>query len=77
MIGRNVKRKPLPDDGLTARVAALEARLEDLEQQLRETRQHHLRLAEITDVVQELLVPAVNRDDARVAHAADAFTETL
>jgi hypothetical protein len=48
--------------GLAARVAALEAAVE-------ENRRLNQRLADVLDVVTELLVPAVDRDDARLREA--------
>jgi hypothetical protein len=69
------------DDGeverLVARVTALESTVAELESQLQEARRHHLRIAEITDVVQELLIPLADRDNERIASAIDAFARTL
>lgn len=53
---RRVRRHRI---GLRARVVALEA-------EVQENRQLHRRLAELTDVVAELLVPVADRDGARV-----------
>jgi prefoldin subunit 5 len=47
---------------LQARVAALEAAVE-------ESRQLHQRLADVVDVVTEVLVPVADRDDARLRAA--------
>jgi hypothetical protein len=38
---------------------------------VQECRQLNLRLAELTDVVQELLVPLAQRDEARLADAIE------
>jgi hypothetical protein len=57
--------------------AALEQRIADLEADVAELRRHHLRLAEITDVVQELLIPLAARDDARTEAAIRRFNESL
>jgi hypothetical protein len=41
----------------------LSGRVEDLEREVQELRQLSRRLAEVLDVVTELLVPAMDRDD--------------
>jgi hypothetical protein len=58
------------DAGLAARVAALEAAVE-------ESRQLNQRLADVVDVVTEVLVPAVDRDDERVRAALANLDKTL
>lgn len=55
---------------LRQRVAALEA-------EVQETRRLNRRVAELTDVMEEVLVPAANRDDERLQHALRSYTETL
>jgi hypothetical protein len=55
---------------LAARVAALEDAVE-------ENRRLNQRLADVVDVVTELLVPALDRDDARVAQALANLNKTL
>lgn len=55
----------------------LRARVEDIEASIAELRRHHLRLAELTDLVQELLVPLASRDEDRVAAAIDKFQQGL
>ena len=42
-----------------------------------EMRRHHLRLAELADVVQELLVPLSSRDEAAVQDALERFRKSL
>jgi hypothetical protein len=49
----------------------------ELEADLADMRRHHLRLAEITDVVQELLVPMASRDEAAVQRAIERFQESI
>jgi hypothetical protein len=56
--------------GLAARVTALEDAVE-------ENRRLNQRLADVVDVVTELLVPAMDRDDARVAAALANLNKTL
>jgi hypothetical protein len=41
----------------------------DLEQVVSELRRHNLRVAELVDVVQELLVPMASRDEQRIQDA--------
>ena len=56
--------------GLAARVAALEDAVE-------ENRRLNQRLADVVDVVTEVLVPAVDRDDARLQDALKRLNQTL
>ena len=58
------------DHDLEARVAALEAAVE-------ENRRLNQRLADVVDVVTEVLVPAVDRDDERVRAALDHLAKTV
>lgn len=57
--------------------AELEQRVADLEADVAELRRHNLRLAEITDLVQELLVPMASRDEERIQAALDRFNESI
>ena len=52
-------------------VEALRERVDELEEEVQECRQLNLRLAELTDVVQELLLPLAQRDEARLAAAVE------
>ena len=56
---------------------SLRQRVADLEAEVSEMRRHHLRLAEITDVVQELLVPLASRDQERIDEAIATFNKSL
>jgi alkylation response protein AidB-like acyl-CoA dehydrogenase len=47
-------------------VTELQRRVAELEAEVQENRQLNSRLAELTDVVAELLVPLAERDEARV-----------
>jgi hypothetical protein len=58
-------------------VAQLEQRVADLEADMSEMRGHNLRLAEIADVVQELLIPLASRDEVRVQEAIERFNKSL
>jgi hypothetical protein len=52
-------------------IDALRDRVAVLEDEVQECRQLNLRLAELTDVVQELLLPLAQRDEARLAQAVE------
>lgn len=67
MRGRSARRE----------VEALQARVESIEAAIAELRRHHLRLAELTDVVQELLVPLASRDEERISKAIDEFQQGI
>jgi hypothetical protein len=59
------------------RLTELERRVRNLEQDVAELRQHNLRLAELTDVVEQLVIPIAKRDEAAVDAAIAKFTESL
>ncbi len=63
--------------GSRATIKRLEERVADLETDLTELRRHQVRLAELADVVQELLVPLATRDEAAVAEAIERFQRSL
>jgi hypothetical protein len=69
-VGRLKPKLGLGDDALARRVEALEADVLEL-------RRHNVRLAEIADVVQELLVPLASRDQARIDEAIEKFSKSL
>ncbi|HWJ67497.1 MAG TPA: DUF6752 domain-containing protein [Nocardioides sp.] len=60
-----------------AEIRELRARVEELEGSIAELRRHHLRLAELTDLVQELLLPVAARDEERIAAAIDKFQQGI
>lgn len=60
-----------------ARLAELERRVAELEDEVQECRQLNLRLAELTDLVQELLLPVAQRDDEKVAAMVERYAEQL
>ncbi|MBF4161887.1 hypothetical protein ISG29_09300 [Nocardioides sp. CBS4Y-1] len=70
-------REKLPTTLAGGRVAELTARVEQLEADLAELRRHQLRMAELADIVTELLVPMASRDDAAVAAALEKFQAGL
>jgi hypothetical protein len=55
---------------LTARVAVLE-------DEVQECRQLNLRLAELTDVVQELLLPIAQRDEQKIGEILERYPKGL
>ncbi len=59
--------------GSGAQIDELRDRVAVLEEEVQEARQVNLRLAELVDVVQELLLPVVQRDEAKVAEAVERF----
>lgn len=68
--------------GLQARVQAegveaLRDRVTVLEDEVQECRQLNLRLAELTDIVQELLLPVAQRDEQRVAAVLEKYSQGL
>ena len=67
MMGRGPKQEL---EELRTRVTAIEGSIAEL-------RRHHLRLAELTDLVQELLIPIAQRDESRAAEAIDKFQQGL
>ncbi len=55
----------------------LPRRVADLEADVLELRRHNLRLAEIVDVVTELVVPLSSRDQDKIEAAIEKFNESL
>jgi hypothetical protein len=58
-------------------VRRLDERITALEAEVQECRRLNLRLAELIDVVGELLVPIADRDEARVAEALRRYRESV
>lgn len=54
----------------------LPGRLKQLEQDVHEARRLHQRVAELTDVVAEILVPAADRDDERLRAVLAKYNRT-
>ena len=52
-------------------------RVETLEAESHDARQLQLRVAELTDIVQELLLPAAGRDEQRLAELRQKYTSSL
>ncbi|HNM96475.1 MAG TPA: hypothetical protein PKK40_00870 [Marmoricola sp.] len=58
-------------------VAELTGRIKELEAEVQELRAQSLRLAELADLVEELLIPMAQRDQARIDAAVEAYTKSL
>ena len=58
-------------------VDALRERVAVLEDEVQECRQLNLRLAELTDVVEELLLPVAQRDEQRVSAVLEKYARGL
>lgn len=59
------------------RLDELQQRLEELSAEVQECRQLNIRLAEVTDLVEQLLLPMAARDEATIAAAVEKYTRTL
>jgi hypothetical protein len=53
------------------------ARLRALEEEVQELRQLNRRIAELTDVVAELLIPIQDRDEAKVAEVLERYRSRI
>ena len=58
-------------------IDALRERVAELEDEVQECRQLNLRLAELTDVVQELLLPVAARDEQRITEVLEKYSRGL
>lgn len=58
-------------------MAQLRRRMAEVEREIQESRRLNRRLAELTDVVQELLVPVAQRDEAKVREYLDRYSASL
>ena len=63
--------------GRLKRLTQLEDRVAELEAEVQECRQINLRLAELTDVVAELLLPVAQRDEARIDEVLSKYHESV
>lgn len=63
--------------GAGASRAQLEARVSELEEEVQECRKLNLRLAELTDIVQELLLPVAQRDEEKLAALVEKYSSDL
>ncbi len=59
------------------RLDALQHRLEVLEAEVQECRQLNIRLAEVTDLVEQLLLPVAAQDQKQIAAAIEKYNRTI
>ncbi len=59
------------------RLDQLQRRLEELEAEVQECRQLNIRLAEVTDLVEQLLLPIAAQDQDKIAAAVEKYTRTI
>lgn len=59
------------------RIDNLQRRLDVLEAEVQECRQLNIRLAELTDVVEQLLVPIAQQDQEGIQAALEKYTRTV
>ncbi|MPZ59975.1 MAG: hypothetical protein GEU93_01510 [Propionibacteriales bacterium] len=64
-------------DAVFDRIDKLDVRVRQLEGALHENLMLHRRVAELTDIVQELLLPVAQRDEKRVRELLDQYSEKL
>jgi hypothetical protein len=62
--------------GVDEELRTLRGRVERLEREVQESRRLHQRLAELTDVVTEILVPAADRQDDRIRELLEKYNKT-
>lgn len=63
--------------GQSADERGLKQRVADLEDEMQEARRLNRRLAELMDIVEELLVPLSQRDEEKVRRYLDSHTTVL
>ena len=59
------------------RLDNLQRRLDDLEAEVQECRQLNLRLAEVTDLVEQLLLPIAAQDEEKIAAAVEKYSRAM
>ncbi len=59
------------------RLDNLQRRLDELEAEVQECRQLNLRLAEVTDLVEQLLLPIAAQDQERIAAAVEKYSRAM
>ena len=59
------------------RLEELQQRMEELSAEVQECRQLNIRLAEVTDLVEQLLLPTVAQDREKIAAAVEKYTRTI
>ncbi len=61
----------------SADMRKLQERVSTLEEEMQEARRLNRRLAELTDIVQELLVPVAQRDEEKLQACLDRYADHL
>ena len=74
---RRLSQRMTPGAATKEEVDALRRRLDEAEKEIQEARRLNRRLAELTDVVQELLVPIAQRDEEKVRKYLDQHSAIL
>jgi hypothetical protein len=69
----NQVRRVARISGVDAELHDLRSRVAELERDVQESRLLNQRLAELTDVVAEVLVPAADRDDKKLAERLTTY----
>ena len=59
------------------RLEQLQRSIEELAAEVQECRQLNIRLAEVTDLVEQLLLPMVAQDREKIAAAVEKYTRTI
>ena len=59
------------------RLDKLQRRLDELEAEVQECRQLNLRLAEVTDLVEQLLLPIAAQDQEKIAAAVEKYSRAM
>jgi hypothetical protein len=72
---RNLRPKQLAEG--YQNLVGLRARLAEMEEEIQECRQVNLRLAELCDVMMELLLPVADRDEAEVQAILARYREDV
>jgi hypothetical protein len=62
--------------GFLRKAISIPQRIRDLEAEVQENRRLNRRIAELTDVVAELLVPIADRDEAKVRELLESYRRT-
>jgi hypothetical protein len=75
--GKAAVRRVARAGGVASELEQLRKRVAVLEDEVQECRQLNLRLAELTDVVGELLLPVAQRDESRVAEVMERYSKGI
>ncbi len=70
-------KKAVQRAGKGADIARLEERVAALEDEVSECRRHHQRTAELTDLVESLLIPLATRDEAELQRLLREYADQL